>query len=300
MIINHSYVRSINSITNRLRSLGYQSVVIASSPDETGASFKNVGFMTLTDGETITPKDIGIYSQFNLYGKVVKRKDLPKEMRIIHTFEWHWTTWDGETHYGYIDVPKQCYQQEKIIPPLEEITYDADNYCAFSSRIPIVEEDRLKHVINLFLELFGGTCQILDNVRSVIPTRQVPWTLLPQGTYPWRSTQDDQQQNLFTPSQKTRERKFVSDRLKLLDSYNPTSIVTGNSGLRHYVAFIYQEKNFAILESTYTDNATYVFRDNWETVSQLTKAQIINQNLHVARIIHQKNWFDAIHALLTS
>ena len=47
-------------------------------------------------------------------------------------------------------------------------------------------------------------------------------------------------------------------------------------------------------ESIYPNNATYVFADNWQELSQLTKAQILNGGLQNARLIHKENWKEDI------
>jgi hypothetical protein len=41
-----------------------------------------------------------------------------------------------------------------------------------------------------------------------------------------------------------------------------------------------------------------VFEDNWEALSQMTKADIINENLQKARLVHNKGWRDAIKGLV--
>ena len=42
------------------------------------------------------------------------------------------------------------------------------------------------------------------------------------------------------------------------------------------------------------DNATYIFDHNWEQVSRMTKAQILQGDLHLDRIIHAGNWTERI------
>ena len=53
-----------------------------------------------------------------------------------------------------------------------------------------------------------------------------------------------------------------------------------------------------MLESVYTNNATYVFGADWELLSKLTKAEILNAELHDARLIHNDNWKQNIDALM--
>ena len=50
-------------------------------------------------------------------------------------------------------------------------------------------------------------------------------------------------------------------------------------------------------ESIHIDNATYIFDDDWEELSQLTKAEILDNNYQKDRIIHRKNWYKDIKKL---
>jgi hypothetical protein len=51
------------------------------------------------------------------------------------------------------------------------------------------------------------------------------------------------------------------------------------------------------LESVKVNNATYVLRNDWESISQLTKAEILNNDLHETRIVHNKNWYSNLAEL---
>ncbi len=50
------------------------------------------------------------------------------------------------------------------------------------------------------------------------------------------------------------------------------------------------DKNLFVMENAFAGNATYVFKDDWINISQLTKAQILKENLQEDRLIHKKNW----------
>jgi hypothetical protein len=56
------------------------------------------------------------------------------------------------------------------------------------------------------------------------------------------------------------------------------------------VVFGFPEENIYVVESAFYGNATYVFRQDWEQLSQLTKAEIITGSLHTDRIIHTQGW----------
>jgi hypothetical protein len=71
----------------------------------------------------------------------------------------------------------------------------------------------------------------------------------------------------------------------------------GNGGFVGYVVFGFEDTGIYILESAYINNATYVFDEGWEAFSQLTKAKILTQGVHHARIIHNKHWYRSIKSL---
>ena len=54
---------------------------------------------------------------------------------------------------------------------------------------------------------------------------------------------------------------------------------------------------FTILESLIYGNAIYVFDKNWLEFSKLTKKEILDENLHMKRIIHKKGWEKEVRAL---
>ncbi|MDM8914292.1 hypothetical protein P2P95_21895, partial [Escherichia coli] len=49
-------------------------------------------------------------------------------------------------------------------------------------------------------------------------------------------------------------------------------------------------QHYHVLESSQCNNATYILNNNWQQLSQLTKAEILDGNLHHARVIHRVNW----------
>lgn len=41
-----------------------------------------------------------------------------------------------------------------------------------------------------------------------------------------------------------------------------------------------------------------LFENNWETLSAMTKSEILRDNLHSNRVIHRENWFREVHNIL--
>ena len=124
----------------------------------------------------------------------------------------------------------------------------------------------------------------------------VSWSFLPPGQYPWSRVHQHITEILETRD--PHESAAVRSRLDTLASYSPDEIYIGKQGFRSYVAYIFKTKDLAVLESIKLDNATYVFDLDWQQLSQMTKAQILQSKLHRQRIIHTQSWEDRIRRLL--
>ncbi|MHB9131508.1 MAG: hypothetical protein ACYDBB_10520 [Armatimonadota bacterium] len=66
----------------------------------------------------------------------------------------------------------------------------------------------------------------------------------------------------------------------------------------HWFPQGYLSKGLFVLECTTYGNATYVFDRDWETLSQMTKADILNNAYQKDWIIHQAHWSAKLHHLL--
>jgi hypothetical protein len=84
---------------------------------------------------------------------------------------------------------------------------------------------------------------------------------------------------------------IVEHRIQVLtEEHSPALTAVGRAGFDGYLIFGYPDKHRYVLESLDYGNATYVFGENWEALSQLTKREIIADDLHLARIIHRQGW----------
>ncbi len=257
-------------------------------------------------GDTILPAAVGTVTDYNTNGRYVVRKDLPKEERYVTTVEWTWQEWAGPydrvTRTEDRPVYRECYPRDFHPPPASELTIvDHDGQLLVVSEEltkTVAEENRIRHILNLFLELFGE-CEVRHaNLQAITPPniRKVNWTLLPPGQYPWSRVR--QHVTRMLEDKAPRSANPIHHRLEKLASFDPDEVYVGEGGFRAYVAYIFNAKGRAVLESVMLDNATYVFDRDWQQVSQLTKAQILQDNLHLDRIIHAANWNHRIHKLL--
>lgn len=258
-----------------------------------------IGFTpNLTTGQQVLPTVIRKVTRFNANGGYVIRRDLPKETlyREADVRDWH-----GNNHTVYI--PYQRFPRDPIPAPNVEllIRNGADNNLLLTS--PILNNvaqnmNSIKHVINLFLEIFGE-CEILQS--NLLPAFNVQvtrlnWDILPPGNYPWQVLAPRVQGIINTVNQQ--RQNVIQRRIQKISSHTPNFVAVGKAGFRGYMVFGFPNKNFFVLESIYTGNATYVLGQNWQQISQLTKEQILTQNLQQQRFVHSQGWDILVDDLL--
>jgi len=150
----------------------------------------------------------------------------------------------------------------------------------------------------LFLEIFGECTILRENLENIIraPIRKLNWTVLPKGKMPW-----EQLKSKIKPIVKEAppgNQPIIWSRFESINRFNPNFVAIGQAGFRGYIILGFPEKNIYVCECIFTGNATYVFEQNWEKLTQLTKAEILNEKLQKDRIIHWDNWREKINNLL--
>jgi hypothetical protein len=252
---------------------------------------------TLINGEQVLPSILGPISRFNANGNFIKLKDLPMETkyREICVKDWH-------GNYHYVDVPYRRYQRCNIPAPSVElkIVENGGDFYIVSPLQQRIEKNMadIKHVVNLFLELFGS-CDILTKelvpTISDIPARRVNWHILPEGEYPWTRLA---QLAGDIASKSERTSKVQEHRFHTMLKYNPSEYIYGAGGFRGYLVFRFPNKNLFVMENVMYGNATYIFENDWKQFSQLTKAEIIQNNLEKGRLEHRSGWESEIEKFL--
>lgn len=69
----------------------------------------------------------------------------------------------------------------------------------------------------------------------------------------------------------------------------------GSQSFHGYYAI--KTKKYWVVESNYTNNATYIFDENWEKYVKLTKQEVINNDLCIQRLYHNENGEAILHRL---
>lgn len=270
--------------------------------DEHKPILEKLGFSkSLTEGETILPSVVGKISEFNAEGKEKIRKDLEKET-VYYPREWKVTDWGGYEHSGVNYMPYERYPRELVPPPSIELQVIVNNGKKFviSPKLKNSENsiESIKHVMNLFAEIFK-TFEVLKGDLTVpIKTKimKLNWELLPVGINPWGRVKE--QVKSIVESKSSGEKAMIIERFSLIEKHNPDHVAIGLGGFTGYLVFGFKSKSLYLLESLKYGNATYVLGEDWQTISQLTKAEILKNGYHKQRIIHSDDWNDSMHKVL--
>lgn len=268
----------------------------------------HAGFdLPLTQGATLLPAPVfGPVSRYNAEGKFIVHRDQPMET-AYKMVQWTWKEWRGrdrtEEMTDFRDVPYQRYPRTFVVPPSVELTIAEDRHGELLVVTPGFEHvaeqhESIIHAVNLYLEMFRE-CEVFteDLQPLALPRlRRVNWEILPPGRYPWHRLQVHIQP--IVDQAPGGNRPVIENRFQTINSYNPEFHAIGRAGFRGYVVFGFPDKNLYVLESVFTGNATYVFDEDWEELSRLTKAQVLDEQLQEDRIIHRRGWHDRVEQLL--
>lgn len=253
-------------------------------------------------GTTILPCSINRYARKNAEPYFTINRQLPKE-NYTQTVYWTRYEWAGRgqlnpvTDFSYI--VKKRYHRD-YFPPYDvkfTLVKNSNDSYIVSEAIPYTDENREKllNTVNMILGVFGECSVDFNEKENGVRRTVVNWDILPQGEYPWETVKETLHR--LTKDRKKTQVELMIRNCEAIYQRNPDFVAYGRAGFKGYAVFGFTSRNLYILESAMPNNATYILQDDWESISQLSKAEILSQELHKARIIHSESWqknFDAI------
>lgn len=275
------------------------------STNDMDARLQEIGFKDLVPGEAICP-DIrfGPVARFNAQGKELPQKHLKKETAYRQHY-WEWKDWNDNSYSRVVDIPYQRYPRLLVAPPsIELVIVEKDGQKYVLAGGPNIKgktsEETIIHKINLMLEIFGRVEILQENLNQfrVPEIKRLNWDVLPPGKMPWK--QFKRQLDSVTQKLSQSKQAIINERFEVISKYEPDFHAFGTNGYRGYVIFGFTELGLYVFESMMYGNATYVFEGDWETLSQMTKAEILTGNLHKHRFIHREGWTRHIEDLLNN
>ena len=120
--------------------------------------------------------------------------------------------------------------------------------------------------------------------------------MLPPGKYPWSRAEPAVESIIRSVS--PGDQAVLRERVKTITAYEPDFIAVGRNGFSRYVVYGWDEHHLYVLESTEVNNATYVLKRDWESVSAMSKAQVLDEGMHHARLVHRGTWWKGVGDLM--
>ena len=265
--------------------------------EEVKPLLKKIGFKELTPNQQLLPRPIGSRTRFNANGGFIKHKELPKEIHYRSVFL---TDWHGNDHL--VDIPYERFKRTSIPAPSIEFCLIESNGDLLLLSPELIKSNETsaknKQVINILLEIFGR-CDFFTTefvpVLKELPIKRVNWEILPPGEYPWERLSEVIGNIKSNRPNVGKRQAHTMDRIL---RYKPSQVIVGVGGFRGYIIMAFEDKNLFVVENPLYGNATYVFDNNWEEFSKLSKSDIINNNLMKCRYEHRTGWESKIDKLL--
>ncbi|MEN6488886.1 MAG: hypothetical protein ABFD66_08395 [Smithella sp.] len=253
----------------------------------------------------------GRFSDLNANGKEVVRHDLPM---ITKTYSWQTPNF-GDSYYGYHDVSRdrEVYQRDFIPPRGLELTVEllhtetisGETAHVFKFTVDEVIESKdnrslsedILYAINLLQEnvgkadVFPSDATRNDFMRTVV----VNWEILPPGE------RDKVIGRILSKYRKVspEERGRIEDRYDFLLKFKPEAYISGTSGFQRYFGAKLRE-HLVVFENLRYGNAIYVMYENWATLSQKSRLELLKDGQgDFDRIVHGDNWKSKLRSLLT-
>lgn len=287
----------IYKLETHLGSLAQGQEIILAAPLPTDPfALSEVGFATSSVGQTVLPAaKHGPACRFNCEGRWIIHRDQPRDEPYYREVFWHWTERHGDREIhreDFKEVMRFRYRRAFVPPPGCEVRITQDfsgNRLVTSGRYiyGVDSPEMITHNINVMLELFG-VCQVLDqDLNSFIfgNIERVNWRILPEGHIPWERLRPLLQRVI--EREPPGNRKVIEKRFELLNELGAERIVVGEQGFAGYVVFSFPRLGYHVFESVKSDNATYFFGADWQELSRMTKAEIIEGRLYKHRVIHR-------------
>jgi hypothetical protein len=267
---------------------------------ELGVAFEE-GRVTTSDPSP-PPRSCGLYARRNLDGWKEKRTDLAKEKREISHWAPSWNSGNSHLVSWEVEAYPIDYHPAKVLTisatVLEHLVDGALVRFRVDEPLDKCSEtfaEKLMFNLRLLREA-TGEAQVFDadlTDDEFARIQQVDWELLPRGSA------DKVLARLAGRSRVDPVRlKVASERLRVLDRLEHTGFIIGKGRFARYFGAKFGDRLVA-LENLEYGNALYVFEDNWDKLTQLSRTELIRRrDPSVHRLPHLPGWQSAIRKLI--
>lgn len=303
MIQGKKYVKSLEKYLSSVeRSFRLGVKVTEANRDK----IHGLGFDVLEAGKAMFPPVIGRFTRFNIEGKEIPRRDLPKETIYISMYmtrkEFRGRD-QTEDVTDFIDIPRKVFQKE-VIPGtgFEIILESKDEQLYFLINKTFDKYEDLKNstiAANIILELVGYCEVFSEDLNEYYKPKNIKrynWIFLESNGLPWEERKE-RFREIVEKSKKAKQ-MVIWERLETIAELKPDFEAMGQNGFSGYVVFGFSEKGLYVFESANLGNATYIVKGDWKSISKMSKTEILQNNLHEFRLVHRNDWKRKISKVL--
>lgn len=256
----------------------------------------------VTKFEIVPPASSGKYSDRNVNGYEIIRKDLPKETHYNYIEAPNW----GDSYNGTHEValPYQAYPRD-FVPPRNttiKIELMGQNQGVNSYKFVLSEivkkndDDRLLACINLLQENVGAIDVFASDhdFSHYAQTLQVAWEFLPPG-HRNQVLQRLAAGRPLTPDVRAR----IEERYDFLMTLKPKEILVGTSGMERYLGGKIRD-DLVVFENVEYGNAAYVMYENWQVLSTRSRIELLSGRFgtNFDRVVHREGWQGKLNRLV--
>lgn len=298
--IPQSILNKTDELNNKIITFGY---VKATKEDilQNKYSHLNIKFennkIEYPDQILPNPKQ-GRYSKYNVIGKLsAPLKELPK---IKKTYSFDAPNF-GDISKGYhtITITREVYQKKFCAPKFINLIFELQESESPDLFIFKVYTDyELNTTSTTFNDDLLFNCNLLqeniynfdvtDTINSELYAENlyVNWDLLPPG-----ESSIDLLKNIFSTKQANpKKTNTIETRLNVFKELGVKKYIRGTNSFNSYIGALFNN-DIVLLENPNYGNATYIIKSDWETLSKLSRTELLsNYSDSIIRILHNKNW----------
>ncbi|CAG0975738.1 hypothetical protein ANRL4_01553 [Anaerolineae bacterium] len=255
----------------------------------------------------IPSADQGKYSNINVNGEEIVRRDLPMitSYTSVETPNW------GDPVYGYhsVDLPHDSYKRE-FRPPRETeiVIHSATTYPGLSEYLisfrlnEILRKNskdfkkRLFENLNILQENVGacGIEAASTPLEEYSRSLHLSWEILPPGT------KQEVMERLFGGREASaKAKKVAAERYDFFMTLKPQKLVYGKSGFRRYFGALIRD-DLVLFENVEYGNAVYIMFDDWRELSTMSRIDLLSGKYgrSFQRVTHLKGWKGQVRSII--
>jgi hypothetical protein len=259
--------------------------------------------LSMPSEPVIPAADRGRWSTYNVRGREIVRRDLPKSQKTTGVWTTpHFGDWSkgSHTHFHVRDV----YQRETLYGRGLPLVVTEHNHTDDTVQIGFVVDRVFDRTALDEADLLLACSLIRENIgshASVRPTdlpvaewmskQSVSWEILPVGELgPDPFGKDGEATRRLKLDPDSPRVQLMADRFNKVHAIGTPEIVLGQGEFTRYVGFQFRDDLVALECLTY-GNALYLMYEDWKSLSQRSRLDLLaDTTARYTRVIHTEGW----------